>query len=539
MKNKQPITDHGKSVDQTNKRWIIAGLALLLFIISLISLFYIAENSAEKKLLEMVNRELSPHSEMLIDDFSLSLLPLGVSIKNISLLKHQSIDDDTPQKPTDAILDLSIEEITLSGINLISLLRRDHVQLKRVFLHGVHLEAVQLDSISRSDSTMNSDPLPLSISEIQFSELNLKLYDTPVSDSSSTEIQNLSGEITDYDLSDPSQFSTSEFEELEISVDHFSHYTENGFYEASLDSIRLNSMDDQLTFNHFHLRPLMNANEMALDIGYPIDNYDFKIPYFKIEHMDLSRWFSDEEFIAGKITLTEPDILISRDKSLPRRERADRILPHIQFKNLPFSVVIDTLFVDNGTLSYKETIAVENRSGNISFSEIDLSLYSLVNRSKDPILAEATALFMDQSEFDLNIEFSLDEYSSHSVSGNLYQLDLTSMNSTFENLVHIHLDNGVIQQLNFQFDANDDRALGNLLFIYSDLDVRFIDAEQKTERGWNRVRSFIANTFVIRSGNSADDPRSGKIEFDRDKERSIFNFWVKSLSTGLIDTVKR
>lgn len=539
MKKNQAKVDHGKSVGLSKKRWVILGLSLLFMIISLTTLFFIAENSAEKKLLEWVNHELYPNSEIVIDDFSFTLLPLGVSIKGISLLKHQPIDQLTTPKLTDAIRELSIEEISLSGVKFISLINRDQIQLKKFELQGVYFEAIHLDSMSRTDTTSIRDPMPISVSEIQFSDLNLKLFDTALSDSSSSAIKNLAGKITDFHLSDPSQFQKSTFEEMEIEVEHVYHFTENGFYEVSLDSFRLDTNHDQITFTRFHMRPLMNAYEIAMDIGYPIDNYDFQIPDFKIERMDLSRWLSDEELIAGKITLTDPVIAISRDKSLPRRERADRLLPHLQFKNLPFSVDIDTIHAENGTLSYSEEVAVENLAGSISFTEIDLSLYSMVNQSTDPIRAEAIALFMNQSDFDLNVEFSLEDSGKHSVSGNLYQLDLTSMNSTFENLVQIRLDTGEIQQLNFQFEADDDHAYGDLLLIYSDLDLRFIDAEDQTESGWDRVRSFIANTFVIRSNNTADDPRGGEIDSDRDKEKSIFNFWLRALSTGLIDTIKR
>lgn len=38
-----------------------------------------------------------------------------------------------------------------------------------------------------------------------------------------------------------------------------------------------------------------------------------------------------------------------------------------------------SIFAENGTLSYHEEIAVENRSGNFLFSEVDLSFYSLIN----------------------------------------------------------------------------------------------------------------------------------------------------------------
>jgi|GEM_PF-1028040 len=539
MNNKPPISGNEESSNKTKKRWVILLFSLFIIIISVVSLFYIAENSAEKKLLEWANQELSPNSEIVIDDFSLTLLPLGISIYGVNLQQLQSPEEMTFEKVSDAIRELSIKEITLSGVSLSSLLRREHIQLKRLILHGVHFEAVKLDSLFRSDSTSTDNPIPVSITDIQFSELNLALFDTPLSESPSTMIENLIIDISDFSISDPSQVNLSTYEQLEITADHFTHFTDNGFYEVSLDSFLLQSIDEKLTLDQFRVKPLLTIYEMTLDIGYQLDRFDILIPHFSIEKIDLRRWLSNEELIAGKITLTEPVVSISRDKSIPRREREDRILPHIQFKNLPFVVDIDTIFTDNGKLHYHESIFIENRAGIITFTEIDLSLYSMANHSTSPILAEATALFMDRSEFDLTVEFSMADNAMHSVSGNLDPFDLTAMNSTLENLVNIRLDTGLLQQLNFQFHADDDQANGTLLLIYSDLDLRFLDPEQLTERRWDRIRSFVANTFVIISGNSAEDPRSGKIDFERDKERSIFNYWLGSISTGLVDTIKR
>lgn len=541
MNTKQNTSDRDNTTNQTDKRWFIISLSLLLITGLLISLFYIAENRAKKSLLMLINRELTPNAELILDDFSLTLLPIGFSLKGARLLHLLPGEDIYPEKPADAIQYLTVEEITLSGVRLLPLIRRDHLHIRNLILKGVDFGFVNIDGNSedRPDIIAERDPFPITVSHFRFEQLNIQRFDHPKSDSASLSVQNLSGKITALFLPDPSSFNNTTLEELEITVDHFSHFTENGFYEASLESFLLNSADDHIAVQQFRLRPLLSARQMALNVGHPIDKYDLQIPGFKIEKIDLIHLLNNKEFLAGNIILTEPTLLISRDNSLPRRDREDRVLPHIQFKNLPMSVSIDSIYAQNGTLYYFEEISDENRSGAISFTEIDLTLSSLVNRSTTPILAEATARFMDQSDFDLQVEFSLEIDAGHRVSGNLYRLDLTSMNSTLENLVLIRLDSGELHQLNFRFHANDDRAYGDLLLIYSDLDIRFIDFEEQRERRLNRIRSFIANTFVIRANNLADDPRSGEIEFDRDKERSIFNFWLRSISTGLLDTVKR
>ena len=87
--------------------------------------------------------------------------------------------------------------------------------------------------------------------------------------------------------------------------------------------------------------------------------------------------------------------------------------------------------------------------------------------------------------------------------------------------------------------ADDDISRGMLIFVYDDLEIRFFDAETQRERRRDRFRSFIANRFMVRSDNPAEDPRNALIEYERDKQRSMFNYWWRSISDGLMDTIRR
>jgi hypothetical protein len=53
-----------------------------------------------------------------------------------------------------------------------------------------------------------------------------------------------------------------------------------------------------------------------------------------------------------------------------------------------------------------------------------------------------------------------------------------------------------------------------------------------------KIGSFLINNFVIEKENQPDKNfRPGSIEFERDTTRSIFNFWWKSIASGLESSI--
>lgn len=140
-------------------------------------------------------------------------------------------------------------------------------------------------------------------------ETNIYTYSTRTADSSSMAVRNFSGRVSSFTLTDTANPRHSDFDELEISVETFEHYSDNGFYKMSLESFNLSAANDHITFKEFYLNPLLSAYEMALEKGHQLDKYDIEMPEFIIEQTDLKRWLIDEEINAGKITLMPPDMV--------------------------------------------------------------------------------------------------------------------------------------------------------------------------------------------------------------------------------------
>src|SRR5690606_10171427 len=113
--------------------------------------------------------------------------------------------------------------------------------------------------------------------------------------------------------------------------------------------------------------------------------------------------------------------------------------------------------------------------------------------------------------------------------------ELTELNPTMEHLARVWIESGNMTSLAFNFDYDDDVAYGSVLLLYEDLKMTaYKENEQCLEV--NKIKTFILNVLFAKR-NKEDEvrfaKRNGTIEFERDKKRSIFNFWWKSLAAGI------
>ena len=534
---KAPATSSDK------KKWAVILAILFIFVIigSFFLLIHHAEKRVEQAIIERLNSELSDGSEIIIEHFNLSLFPLGITAKNIELHHHISFEEREPRKQLDLLRSLKIQEFSLKRFRLWRYIKDKHVEFDNVIIHGAETEVVLGLEIESSGSEAEEPMPPIYISEFQLIESDLFIFQTPVGERANLKLGNYSVYLTDIEFSDHNFKENPKFEDFDLQVQKLDYFFQNGQYELQADSMYINSFDSQLQFKNAHLKPLMSATELADKIGHQLDRFDIKLSHFLMKEFDLKGWLSDGQIYASNIELTEPTVYIDRDKSYPRRERnEDRILPAIQFKQLDIPVQIDTIHAISGSLKYHEIFSEDGREGFVQFDDIDLKVSPFQNTSQeDSLFVRAEAQFMDSAQLNLNIDFSLGSDGAHIVSGTLGTMDLSSLNEPLDELILMRIESGQLDQLNFWFYADNNASAGNVIMIYRDLEVRYFDDEEVRERRRDRFRSFIANTFVIRSNNPSDNPRTGEIQYVRDPERSMFSYWLRSLATGLEETVKR
>lgn len=97
---------------------------------------------------------------------------------------------------------------------------------------------------------------------------------------------------------------------------------------------------------------------------------------------------------------------------------------------------------------------------------------------------------------------------------------------------------GIVESLKAEFEVKSDTSSGEVLLLYRDLKISFLEEDSGEQRFQERLKDFVANTFSIKSENTEEDPRVGKIQFERETNKSIFAYWWKSLLSGIKDTIQ-
>ena len=137
------------------------------------------------------------------------------------------------------------------------------------------------------------------------------------------------------------------------------------------------------------------------------------------------------------------------------------------------------------------------------------------------------------------------------MAGSLRRLPFTKLNSMVEPAANMEFESGMLNRIDFAFQYNDDASSGEVSLNYQDLKIvsyrtdEQIEKVEKKKRNRKKseeelkkdnLKTFIINAFVVRKNldeNVPEEKRTGQINFERDKSRSVFNYWWKSLFTGI------
>ncbi len=536
----QPTSNREKQPFLKNKKRLFGILFLLLIAGGVLFFIFRIERIAENHLLEFINAELAPNAEVEFGEFSFSILPAGLIIRDIRLLHLTPFEDHVPEKSADAIKNLEIDYIEFSGINLYRMLLERQWLLNQITVDGFILELVPLTAGSLVQSTPFGQPPPFLIENILFTNGSFTTFTDRMTDTYKYSIHSIRGELINFSVPDIDDPVYSYFQEFEIQTSNFRYNTDNGFYQLGYDSVSVSSRDQELYMQNGKAEPLLSALEMAEETGYENDQFTFNFDELFAEQIDFDLWFQERGFIAGGVRMLQPALHIHRDKSKPREEWDERPLPIRYLNEYPQNISVDSIMFRGGTVSYTEDFSDEGRKGSVSFCDTDLTIENLQNQhQEESISAVASTTFKGLTGLSLRGEFSLDDNFSHQIRGSMSELDLTRLNDSMSEWLFVRVGSGTLDQLDFYFSADDDRARGEMHFIYHDLEIRFLDEETLEETRNRRLRSFFANLIRVRSENTFDDPRTGTIDFERDKTRSIFNYWWKSVASGLEDSVTR
>ncbi len=102
-------------------------------------------------------------------------------------------------------------------------------------------------------------------------------------------------------------------------------------------------------------------------------------------------------------------------------------------------------------------------------------------------------------------------------------------------MASVDFKSGYVDTLYMRAIGREYISLGSMKFLYRDLKVEFLDKDDTSRHSVkNQLLKFAANTFVVRTNNTS---RVGKVFYERDRNRAVFQYWVKMILSGVTTSV--
>lgn len=438
------------------------------------------------------------------------------------------------------LIDLLLPHTRVTGLNVKQLNKS-----KKLILDTLHLDNPQVvyhfapDSLQaqRKPGHISLGHLSINNAEVAVLKQDLNLGDTLKMSNSNLVLDNLN-------ISPDQKVSSLAdlFENLQFSGSNLYYHLPDSLFAISLKDFTLNETERTISLNKLALVPLYNKGEFQSKISYQKDWFDAVIPRIDLINIDLDTLIFHRTVNIQEISLSSPYLDTHRDKRLPMPQEVYKPLPQQALRQLPIAIHIDSITLRDAYVSHTEFAPKGEYPGKIYFRNLKGSLTNVTNRPKDdPYMhLRVTGTLMETGELMVSSSYHLtDSSNTFTYMGEVTSMDLTELNEFLEPTAFVKVRDGHNERITFNFEADEDYAVGKMKFYYDDLKIGVLDQESYDTKGFgSSIKSFFANTFVVNTRNPHFlFVRNGDIFHERDHNKSIFNYWAKSVLSGVISSI--
>ena len=254
-----------------------------------------------------------------------------------------------------------------------------------------------------------------------------------------------------------------------------------------------------------------------------------------ITGIDPQAWLHDSLFHVHRIDVENAGIDVTRDKRHPFFHGTEKQMPTQMLGAVKQRFRIDSIVFRNSRIAYNEYSNLTNRKGVVPIENINATLKNLTNdhidntdtmalKGKGQIYNSHISKFSYKEVYD-------DSLSAFSLTVKISPTELREFSRMTEPLAAVEVTSGQFDTLLARISGNKYASVGAMRFDYRDLKIQLLNPEDTLSKrlGLSFV-NFVANSFVIKSGNK----KPSTIFFMRDRERFVFNYWMKSILSGVL-----
>jgi hypothetical protein len=504
---------------KTKTLLIVLASVALFCVIAFLASRYLIFDKIHSAILAQVDSLRSKGYQIDFDSLETSSLHNRITLNNLRIVFPRDVS-----ACSDSANAVSFRRLEILGIEILPMILHKELKIKTVKADAPWYR----HSKNRSGSTKRRKSKQ-KLKSIQLDHLIVKSAGMDLSDSGAC--QPMTKLTLDFDVAgvliqDPGR------ETMQVSFDkahakNIQVKLPENFYTISLQQIEWDGLAKSIQVDSLKIKPDYDKELFAQKTGHQIDRIDCTFPSLRVSGAEI-KLSEDPSFHVAVISLSFI-LEVFHDKRFPNAKPTIKDLPSRILHSCPLPIQIDTLHIFGSSVTYEEFPIGGHMAGVVSFDHLSAQIGNLSTRSTDPMKMMANARFMNASDLKADFTFPADPLKPYSVHGSVSNLNLSEINKILVPIANVKVNAGHLNKLNFDYTYNEYRSDGEITMNYSNLDVDVL--KNGNDRDENKFLTFVAHAMVQK--NMDQNKKQGKILFYHDPHHSTFNYWWKSILSGI------
>lgn len=303
--------------------------------------------------------------------------------------------------------------------------------------------------------------------------------------------------------------------------------------------LRYSQANGTLSADSFSYQPALPRDSAIAKAPGQIDYMHAVLKNITATGINLTALEKDSIFQAQSIVVNGSNLEIYRDKRKPFISKNLRALPVWALQQMPTKFAVDTLALNDANIIYTEMSDKTGQEGSISVNRINAQLFPVRNiniTAQDSLSLWAEGYVMDSAGMRLRLKESYtDSLGTFTMTLRVKPTGLNIFNPALMPLASVKIASGKLDSITMRAVGNEYVSIGEMKMHYKDLKIQFLKKGSQTKKTFlTGLITFAANNFVIRKNNNR---RIGTVYFMRNRDRSVFNFLIKSAMSGIASSV--
>lgn len=385
------------------------------------------------------------------------------------------------------------------------------------------------------------------IADIKFNNASFKYIDNNKAKPKIFTVDQINIELVDFLIDSTSaEDPTRQYllKNIKVNINDYSYLTPDKMYNINLNKLDFTSATGRLNINKFSVEPRYSEMAFGKAAGYAKDRYDILLNKVLLEKIDLPLFVKNRTLWAKTMNVQNGHVAVFNNNRLPRNGKKEKAgkFPQQLLQKLDVPVLIQQIKLKDIDISYAEFDKRSNQRGVISFKNTAGTFTNVTNLAKikaiNPKMDVAlTTYLMGQGKLDVNFNFDLTSAKgAFGYNGLLTNVNARILNQITKPLGLVRINRGNVDELKFNFKADEDGVKGLVDFRYYDLSLALMendpDKDHLVKRG---LLSFLANALLINSENPSPDGKftSAPVDYKRPENSSFFNMLWHGIFIGV------